>query len=368
MSVSCDCCLSSHIKSLIACDSIAIEHTKELVAMKRRQSSDIRSFFNKKAAQEDSGKPGSSLDLYLLGYKIYALFIHILGPSNSDPEITVRVPVTQLHSISSDDEDLDQPVIPVTPMINQQSNALLSEPPPFEDIGNLLEPTKSIDTICQSVSDLSNEAKYSLLCHHISPPNILPTTYSGGCNRKFNTTWLTKYPFLLYSPKLDGVFCRPCSLFLSSDKRKDKGLLVNRSYSNWSKIGNALSNHSSLLYHLDCVQYTDNLKNSIDNPASRIDVMANSDIQMQMDENRHIVRQIVRAIPFLGKQGLPFRGDNEDLNITKNPGNILALLKCFSESDSILFDHLNKPRSKNATYISPRSQNEIINVIGHDII
>ena len=254
-------------------------------------------------------------------------------------------------------------MIPATPMINQQSNALLSEPPPFIDIGNLLEPTKSIDTICQSESDHSNEAKFSLLCHHIAPPNILPTTYSGGCNRKFNTTWLTKYPFLLYSPKLDGVFCRPCSLFLSSDKRKDKGLLVNRSYSNWSKIGNALSNHSSLLYHLDCVQYTDILKNSIDNPASRIDVMANSDIQMQMDENRHIVRQIVRAIPFLGKQGLPFRSDNEDLNITKNPG-----FKCFSESDSILFDHLNKPRAKNATYISPRSQNEIINVIGHDII
>ena len=163
----CDCCLSSHITSLIACDSIAIEHTKRLVAMKRQcQSSDIRSFFNKKAAQEDSGKPGSSLDLYLLGYKIYALFIHILGPSNSDPEITVRVPITQLHSISSDDEDLDQPIIPATPMINQQSNALLSKPPPFEDIGNLLEPTKSIDTISQSVSNLSNEAKHSLLCHH----------------------------------------------------------------------------------------------------------------------------------------------------------------------------------------------------------
>ncbi len=56
---------------------------------------------------------------------------------------------------------------------------------------------------------------------------------------------------------------------------------------------------------------------------------------------RHIIRQIVRAILFLGKQGLPFRGDNEDLNITKNHGNILALLECFSESDSILFDHLN---------------------------
>ena len=74
------------------------------------------------------------------------------------------------------------------------------------------------------------------------------------------------------------------------------------------------------------MQYTDILKNSINNPASHIDVMANSDIQMRMDENRHIIRQIVHAILFLGKQGLPFCGDNEDLNITKNPGNFLALI------------------------------------------
>ena len=219
------------------------------------------------------------------------------------------------------------------------------------------------------MSNLSNEAKHSLLCHHIAPPNILPTTYSRGCNRNLIPLAykVSLSPFLLYSSKLNGVFCGPYSLFLSSDKRKDKGLLVNRSYSNWSKIGNALSNHSSFLYYLDCVQYTDILKNSIDNPASRIYFMANNDIQMRMDENRHIIRQIVRAVPFLGKQGLPFRGDNEDLNITKNPGNFLAL-RFFSESDSILFDHLNKPRAKNATYISPRSQNEIVNVIGHDII
>ena len=57
--------------------------------------------------------------------------------------------------------------------------------------------------------------------------------------------------------------------------------------------------------------------------------MANSDIQMRMDENRHIIRQIVRAILFLGKQGLPFRGDCEDLNITKNAGNFLGFLSVF---------------------------------------
>ena len=44
------------------------------------------------------------------------------------------------------------------------------------------------------------------------------------------------------------------------------------------------------------------------------------------------------------------------------------MLKTFTETDKVLFSHLNSPRAKNATYISPRSQNEIINAIGYDVI
>ena len=33
-----------------------------------------------------------------------------------------------------------------------------------------------------------------------------------------------------------------------------------------------------------------------------------------------------------------------------------------------MHSHLHHPRLRNATYISPTSQNEIINIIGHDII
>ncbi len=76
----------------------------------------------------------------------------------------------------------------------------------------------------------------------------------------------------------------------------------------------------------------------------------------------------MRAIIYLGKQGLPFRGDTEELNVSKNPGNFLALLKNYAETDEILYRHLNNPRAKNATYISPKSQNAFINVIGYDMI
>ena len=66
----------------------------------------------------------------------------------------------------------------------------------------------------------------------MSPPNVLPTSYSYGCNRKFDTTWLYKCAWLRYSLKLDGVFCGPCAVF-AGENRMDKGILVNRPFSNW---------------------------------------------------------------------------------------------------------------------------------------
>ncbi len=110
----------------------------------------------------------------------------------------------------------------------------------------------------------------------------------------------------------------------------------------------------------------DTLKLSVENPSTRVDVMFSDSIQKKITENEHILRQIVRAILFLVKQGLPFRGNAEKVSLSSNPGNFLALLKSFAETDPLY--HLYHPLSKNATYISPQSQNDIINVIGYDII
>ena len=71
---------------------------------------------------------------------------------------------------------------------------------------------------------------------------------------------------------------------------------------------------------------------------------------------------------FLAKQGLPFRGDVERAQTNKNPGNFLALLKDYAATDDVLFKHFNSPRAKNATYLSPIIQNDIINIIVYDLI
>ena len=77
------------------------------------------------------------------------------------------------------------------------------------------------------------------------------------------------------------------------------------------------------------------------NPSSsRIDVISNANLQARIAQNKHILKQIVRAILFLGKQGLALCGDTEDIDSSKNPGNFLALLKHYAEQDEILNAHL----------------------------
>ena len=88
-----------------------------------------------------------------------------------------------------------------------------------------------------------------------------------------------------------------------------------------AKISSDLSAHSSLSYHQECLQKAHILKSTIENPASRLDVIVDNSSQARMNDSRHIIRQIVGAIVFLAEQGLPFRGDLGGIQSKKIPGN-----------------------------------------------
>ena len=119
-----------------------------------------------------------------------------------------------------------------TSLNGQESNdeQLTPQPSPstaesLHDIGMLAKPSASIDEICLKMCSLSNGEKFGLLFNHVEPPTSFPATYAHGCHRKFSASWLEKYPWLRYSPCLDGVFCGPCSVLLPTNSRRDKGLL-----------------------------------------------------------------------------------------------------------------------------------------------
>ena len=68
------------------------------------------------------------------------------------------------------------------------------------------------------------------------------------------------------------------------------------------------------------------------------------------------------------RQCIALRGDSEELSTPGNPGNFLALLPVLASHDRILPEHLEHPQMQNATYCSPEVQNEMIDIIGKELI
>lgn len=83
-----------------------------------------------------------------------------------------------------------------------------------------------------------------------------------------------------------------------------------------------------------------------------------------MDKNMCMLSSILECIKFCGCQGLPLREHRfED---GANPGNFHALIDFRAQTDTVLSNHLeHSPR--NARYLSPSIQNELIQVCGETI-
>ena len=96
--------------------------------------------------------------------------------------------------------------------------------------------------------------------------------------------------------------------------------------------------------------------------------VADSGRKKQALGNRQKLVSIVKTVIFCGRQGLALRGHREVGHVMEEPdendGNFRALLRFRMDAgDVILREHLLNA-SHNATYISPRIQNEIIEGIG----
>ena len=86
-----------------------------------------------------------------------------------------------------------------------------------------------------------------------------------------------------------------------------------------------------------------------------------------------ILKCIARTIHLLGKQGLPLRSHrgnmiDSETGTDRNLGNFIAFSHEIAQYCPELDNHLKNPLMKNATYTSPKSRNEIINVIGINTI
>ncbi|XP_068693073.1 zinc finger MYM-type protein 1-like [Montipora foliosa] len=155
-----------------------------------------------------------------------------------------------------------------------------------------------------------------------------------------------------------------CSFCSDASKRK----FVTTPFRKWNKKSDKVKEHEHSTDHQKAMGQAYNLKRAVAHPHTAISAQIDSSKAANIEQNREVLKCIVRAVLFCGRQCIALRGDVENLDTPKNPGNFLALLKLSAVHDSVLKCHLATPAMRCVTHLSPQTRNELIEVMGRHII
>ena len=158
----------------------------------------------------------------------------------------------------------------------------------------------------------------------------------------------------------------PCFLFATGSIRQQLDSLVNSPFNRWARA-NILKTHADKSYHKDAMALSKGFISSVEAPEqTNIRVVLDNTIKERIKNNREILKHIITALDFLGKQGIAIRGHRENLSHEGNRGNFIELLMLLKEYDPALATHI--ASSSKTSYLSPDIQNQIINIIGSEVI
>ena len=229
------------------------------------------------------------------------------------------------------------------------------------DIGELLQNHDQI-------REMSEEKRYEILKNHSMPDSAYEfrKEMSYGCMRSCKLDNLRES--FVYSPHTNRVYCLHCALFgpLPLSNAFVSG------FSKWQQITGRQSLHISYDYHNKTMEKAQPIMDRIEEPRkATIPNLLDASRQQRIEKYPKLLHAIARVVHLLGRQGIAFRGKREELNnelTTKNTGNFIAILKEVAHHYPDLQEHISNPLRKKATYLSPYSQNEMIEVIGNKII
>ncbi|XP_041374266.1 zinc finger MYM-type protein 1-like [Gigantopelta aegis] len=251
------------------------------------------------------------------------------------------------------------------------------------DIGKIINATLSHEELTQALEKLDVGHKYYLLTSHFRPSEdyIFPSRFLHHCQRQFKMIYLRNYKWMVYSPSLDAAFCIHCALMVPTSEKRRVGAFVNTPFTMFYKLNEKAKVHERTGYHVNAMLASAALRDSVVNPQHKIDIRFDDEKKKNIERNRYILRTVAEAIVFCGRQCIAIRGNNErvlendtaatDLTQCRgNPGNFLAALQMIANHDDVLGHHLAGIglANKNSKYTSPRIQNDIITIIGYDVI
>ncbi len=189
-----------------------------------------------------------------------------------------------------------------------------------------------------------------------------PLSQFGSQQRAFNNSWFEQFNCLEYSVATNSTFCFPCWLYGRQHIRNNKDALLSGSgFSNWKRALESYHEHEKSAFHMSSMACWQSYKST----QTHGDVFDQLKVASaaEISERRQYLGRVVGVTTFLGKQGISFRGHDEQ-DASRNPGNFLECMKLLKKFDPFLQKY-NPP--SNATYLSHSTKNEIINSISQQI-
>jgi hypothetical protein len=243
-------------------------------------------------------------------------------------------------------------VIEEEPCIVAIRNGPIEQPPDPQDISLYVQAGQSTFT---------DDARFTILTKHFTPSMTWkgPFREIGSKQRRvpafvFDTA---NFPSLTYSSKEDGVYCADCVAFSPT-----KVILVSKPITDWSNAKKQVDKHLSTSEHKTAVARSREFLKVCNKQQGPVTEQLSKAYRDAVQQNSSALTAIIKTIILCGHQNLPLRnGKDEDSS------NFMALVRFRAETDEALNKHL-QDAPKNATYLSPQIQNELIALCGKQIM
>ena len=242
--------------------------------------------------------------------------------------------------------------------------------------------TNDISVYARQHGKLTDEERDTLLSTDWKPSekHMYKKTQFGKTSRTFQSSWLQKYPGLVYSVEEDGAYCVHCVTFPGNKKR---GKLVSEPFQNWKKAIEVFDGHffpdakkhskdggTGYQAHIDsricCEQFMSVRKNN-----APVNKQVDAALQARRKKNAVVLESITKTVLLCARQNIALRGHSDSSKYyddeSVNCGNFQSLIEFRVESgDSVLKEHF-ATCGKNATYRSPTIQNELLDIMGQTV-
>lgn len=174
----------------------------------------------------------------------------------------------------------------------------------------------------------------------------------------FQCSWFQRFPWLHYSPEVKAAMCFYCakahSMSLLSLCTQNETTFIETGFTKWKHALEVFAGHQKSACHSHAVSQLSQMK------AASVISQLSAQKQAEQENARKCLVKVVTSIRYLARQGLAFRGHQEE------NGNFLQLvqLRADDTSDPSFKAYLDRITN----FTSHECQNEILLMLSHSVI